>query len=177
MRSKPPSTLPAQNSVFKIIVPRTRPLHLRMSTSRRYYKVKVILGQLKIVKLQPGLGSPDGRRRSPPNRLPPRLRRFDCRETFRDQAHFVDCRRQGKSATPRIAPASQLAHSRSGDMREAGTERWPTLSDFCCFRHPPLGTCFGHSGPMAENCGNRSNVGRPKLWAVSSPQSDCVLPN
>ena len=32
-------------------VPRNRPLHLRMSTSRRYYKVKVILGQLKIVKL------------------------------------------------------------------------------------------------------------------------------
>ena len=39
-----------------------------------------------------------------------------------------------RSVTPRIAPASQLAHSRSGDMREAGTEKWPGLIDFCCFR-------------------------------------------
>ena len=36
-----------------------------------------------------------------------------------------------RSATPRIVPASQLAHSRSGDMREAGAERWPT---FCGLR-------------------------------------------
>ncbi len=38
-----------------------------------------------------------------------------------------------KIATPRIAPASQLAHSRSGDMREVVTERWRRLSAFCSF--------------------------------------------
>ena len=38
--------------MFKINAPRTKPLHLQVSTSRRQHKVEIVFVQLKIVKLQ-----------------------------------------------------------------------------------------------------------------------------
>ena len=46
---------------------------------------------------------------------------------------------------------------------------WPGLIDFCCFRHH-LDAIVRHFTAMAENCGNRSRVGRPKLWVAISHQ-------
>ena len=44
---------------------------------------------------------------------------------------------------------------------------WPSLIDFCCFRHH-LDVNLRQFKAMAENCGNRSREGRPKLWAIVS---------
>ena len=37
-----------------------------------------------------------------------------------------------------------VADSAGARPREAGTERWPSLIDFCCFRHHLKGACLAN---------------------------------
>ena len=79
-----------------------------------------------------------------------------------------------RSATPRIAPASQLAHSRSGDMREDGTGNGQPFS-ICAVSRRTSGQISATGMPMTRNRANRKTAEGQRVGdPLPLPLSDSV---
>ena len=81
-----------------------------------------------------------------------RLQRFACGEEPRDHVRSVDCRRLRKSAT---AEDGNSPNGQPWSISAVFGGSWMQSERHFC--------------ATAENCGNRPNAGRPKLWM------DCIL--
>ena len=66
---------------------------------------------------------------------------------------------------------STVADSAGARLRKMVTGRMAKFDRFPLFSASPEWQMEGRSRAMAENCGNRSRVGRPKLWAATSRSS------